>query len=282
MNELHVTQLSCYLSRYCLTVLCALLCGAGQALSAERIVSINLCSDQLLLLLAPREQIHSVSFMAANPIYSAYADRVGAITLNHARIEEIVAQQPDMILAYELSDRLLIQMLRGLGYRVEVVAAANSLAEVGETILSVAKLLGERDKGVELVAEMQRQLQRSSAAVASTRPLAVIYAPNGYSPGSLSLQGSVLEAAGFDNLSRQLGNDYGATVPLEQILRHQPDLYIIDNQESNENSMAQKKLSHPALRKSIARAEMAQIAGRYWSCPTPLVTRAVTELREYL
>ena len=245
-------------------------------------MSINLCSDQLLLLLAPREQIRSVSFMAANPVYSAYADRVGELPLNHARIEEIVAQQPDMILAYEFSDGQLVQMLRQLGYRVEVVAAANSLAEVGDTILSVASLLGERKKGAELVAEMQRQLQQTVVAANANRQLAVIYAPNGYSPGSLTLQGSVLEAAGFANLSRRLGNDYGTTIPLELILQHQPDLYIIDNQESNENSMAQKKLSHPALHKSIARAERAQIAGRYWSCPTPMVTRAVAELREYL
>jgi iron complex transport system substrate-binding protein len=268
--------------------------GSGQAQPAQRIVSINLCTDQLLLLLASRERIRSVSFMAANPAYSAYAERVGDIPLNHARIEEIVAYQPDLILAYALSDGPLLHMLRALAYRVEVVDAAESLEAVGDTILSVATLLDERQRGEEIVAAMQRRLRvgrRSrvgrrlrvdSAPPQGARKLAVIYAPNGYSPGARTLQGAVLEAAGFANLSRQLGNDYGAAVPLEQILRHQPDLFIIDDEESNSNSMAQKKLSHPALRKSIARSELAHIAGRYWSCPTPLVSRAVAELREFL
>ena len=65
-----------------------LLCGALallgasaalQAGSGGRIVSINLCTDQLLLLLAPRSRIASVSHLAANPLYSAYADRAGGL-----------------------------------------------------------------------------------------------------------------------------------------------------------------------------------------------------------
>ncbi len=253
--------------------------GARGVTAAERIVSINLCTDQLLLLLAPPAQISSVSFMAANPVYSAYAERVGEIPLNHARIEEIVAFDPDLILAYQFSDQRLVQLLRELGYRVERVPSASSLEEVAAVIRSTAALLQQSAAGAEILAAMDRQLAAGAPAATGPRPLAVIYAPNGYSPGARTLPGAVLEAAGFANLSAELGNDHGAEIPLEQLLRHQPELYIIDDEEQNMNSLAQKKLRHPALRKSIATGTLAAVQGRLWSCPTPMIAQAVTELR---
>lgn len=256
--------------------------NAAAAETPQRVVSINLCTDQLLLLLAPREHIASVSFMSVNPLYSAYHERVGDIALNHARIEEIVAMQPDLVLAYELSDSQLVRILRQLQFRVEVVPAPQSLASVGQTIETVAGLLGEAEKGRQLVEQMEERLTRLERNAERVPPLAVIYAPNGYSPGTNTLQGSLLEAAGFSNLSRQLGNENGAAIPLELLLRHQPGLFIIDDEESNVNSLAQKKLSHPALRKSLNNAQVARIAGRYWSCPTPQVVRVVERLQEYL
>jgi iron complex transport system substrate-binding protein len=254
--------------------------GGRGAMAAERIVSINLCTDQLLLLLAPVEQISSVSFMAANPRYSAYAERVGEIPLNHARVEEVVAFDPDLVLAYEFSDHRLVQLLRELGYRVEQVRGARSLADVAAVIADTAALLEQRAAGREVLAAMSRQLDPGRPAPAASRPLAVIYAPNGYSPGAKTLPGAVLEAAGFDNLSAILGNEYGAQIPLEQLLRHQPALYIIDDEEQDMNSLAQKKLRHPALGKSIAASATATIEGHLWSCPTPMIARAVAELRD--
>ncbi len=260
-----------------LVLLCGL--GSGGMLAAERIVSINLCTDQLLLLLAPTEHIRSVSFMAANPLYSAYVDRVGDIPLNHARVEEIVAFEPDLILAYELSDHRLVTLLRQLGYRVEMVAAAESLEDVATVIADTAALLQQQAEGVKLLAAMKRQLQAGSSLPSGPPPLAVIYAPNGYSPGSKTLQGAVLEAAGFANLSARLGNEYGAVIPLEQLLRQQPELFVIDDQELNMNSLAQKKLRHPALTKSIAAGAMARVDSRLWSCPTPMIAQAVAQLQ---
>jgi iron complex transport system substrate-binding protein len=271
-----IKHLYCFLWP-CLALLCCL--GSGRVLAAERIVSINLCTDQLLLLLAPTEDIRSVSFMAANPLYSAYVDRVGDIPLNHARVEEIVAFEPDLILAYELSDHRLVTLLRQLGYRVELVAAAESLEDVASVIADTAALLQQQAAGAELLAAMKRQLQAAQSLPPGPRPLAVIYAPNGYSPGSKTLQGAVLEAAGFANLSARLGNDYGAVIPLEQLLRRQPELFVIDDQESNMNSLAQKKLRHPALAKSIAAGAMARVDSRLWSCPTPMIAQAVAQLR---
>ena len=56
----------------------------------QRIVSMNLCTDQLLMMLADREQIISLSYAAADPNQSLVADKVGDIPLNYGHAEEVV------------------------------------------------------------------------------------------------------------------------------------------------------------------------------------------------
>lgn len=251
----------------------------GWAAKPQRIVSINLCTDQLALLLAQPEQIASLSFMADNPIYSAYAERVGTIPLNHARVEQIVSLQPDLVLAYELSDRQLVGFLRQLGYRVEVIPAPASFQAVEATWMAAARALDVEAEGRALVDDLRAGLTSRRVVAPSSASLAVIYGPNGYSPGTETLQGAVLEAAGLHNLSALLGNRYGGTVPIEQILVHQPQVFILSDEESNADSLAQKKLQHPALRDAMAQATVAEVTGRYWSCPTPRLLEAVDQLR---
>lgn len=255
---------------------------AAHATPATRIASINLCADQLLLLLAPRSRIASVSPLALDPLYSAYADRARGIPVNHARAEELVSLAPDLILAYEYSDRHLVRLLRRIGYRVEVIAAPTDLTGVTDTIEAVARLLDEPATGLRLANSLRQQLATLRHSAPLQGPLAVIYAPGGYSPGSASLPGAVLRAAGFRNLSAELGNTHGASLPLEQLLRAQPDLIIIDDDEPNKHSLAQHKLQHPALQGGLAAATTVRLAGRHWSCPTPQAIAAATALRAYL
>ena len=53
-----------------------------------RVVSINLCSDQLLLLLARPEQIASVSRLALEPNSSYMAGEATRFTVNDAKLEQ--------------------------------------------------------------------------------------------------------------------------------------------------------------------------------------------------
>ncbi len=53
-----------------------------------RVVSINLCSDQLLLMLARPEQIASVSRLALEPNSSYMASEAGRFPINDAKLEQ--------------------------------------------------------------------------------------------------------------------------------------------------------------------------------------------------
>ena len=76
--------------------------GLGQpVLSAppQHVVSMNLCTDQLAMLLAAPGQLVSVSHVARDPRASALADQAMAYPVNHGDAEEIYLAKPDLVLA---------------------------------------------------------------------------------------------------------------------------------------------------------------------------------------
>ncbi|MDO5604358.1 MAG: hypothetical protein Q4G25_04255 [Paracoccus sp. (in: a-proteobacteria)] len=125
--------------------LLVLILGAGAACPSppERVVSINLCTDQLAMLVGAEGQIRSVSWLAGDPSVSLMADEARAIGLNHARAEEIFLLAPDLVLAGTYTARPTVEMLTRLGLRVETVAPVNSTDELRAAILDMGELLGQ-------------------------------------------------------------------------------------------------------------------------------------------
>ena len=80
----HVLMKRFYLFFILLTLVSAPLLANGKP---QRIVSIGLCTDQLLLMLAEREQIASLSVWAMDPNMSYMIDTVGDLPLNNSSVE---------------------------------------------------------------------------------------------------------------------------------------------------------------------------------------------------
>lgn len=85
----------------------------------RRVVSANLCTDQLAMLIAAPGQLVSVSQVARDPVSSAMAAEAEGFAVNHGTAEEIFLLAPDLVLAgeYLRSDARLT--LERLGLRVE-------------------------------------------------------------------------------------------------------------------------------------------------------------------
>src|SRR6056297_3507789 len=81
----------------------------------RRVVSINLCTDQLAMMLAAPGQLISVSDLAADPHRSAMAEAARAYPVNHGRAEEVYLLDPDLVLTGAYNARATVEMLRGVG-----------------------------------------------------------------------------------------------------------------------------------------------------------------------
>jgi iron complex transport system substrate-binding protein len=254
-----------------------LLCASGVA-APQRIASLNLCTDLLLLELVSRERIVSLTYWAADPDLSWRADRVGDIPLNHSLAEEIVPTQPDLVLAGQFSDVQVVSLLRRLGYRVEVMEVPLTLAGMREHLLEFGELVGEQQGAAALADAIDRRLAAVAARKPGTEPLAAVYGPQGVSPGRDTLMNDLLQLAGYRNLAAELGIVSYGSLSLEALVMSQPDVLVLDDLTQNRDSVAHLALGHPALARQFKPRQVISLPPNLTACVGPTVAEAAERL----
>ena len=126
--------------------LCLLLAFAAPAAAQQapaRVVSMNLCTDQMAMLLAAPGQLISVSSLARDRQSSAMADEAMRYPVNHGLAEEIWLLKPDLVIAGTFTARASVEMLKRLGVPVLTVPPAYGLADIAERLRLVGDAIGQ-------------------------------------------------------------------------------------------------------------------------------------------
>jgi iron complex transport system substrate-binding protein len=257
--------------------LSASLAGPGGAGKPQRIVSTNVCADQLALLLADRPRVVSVSRLAVEPQISNFADAARGIPVNNARAEEIIELKPDLVLGDVYTGASANRIAGTLGVRVHVIGAGMSLDDVRNIVKGVADAVGESERGTKILADMDTKIARAKAMTGPSLT-ALVYEPNGVTSGNGTLTHDVLGAAGLENLAPKLMPGSYGTVPLESVVAAAPRLLILDDAYTGTSSRAQNILRHPAFRSLEGRSTLYAMPSRLWICPGPWVADAVERL----
>lgn len=241
----------------------------------SRIVSLNLCTDQMALMLAPRESIRSLSYLAVRPDISAASDRAGGLLLNHGRAEEVLPLNPDIILAGRYTSRPTVFLLKRLGYDVLDQDISLSIADVRERVREAGRALGRISEAEAEVAAMDRRLEALAPHPGAQRPTAIYYQPNGLTAGADTLAGDIIAHAGLDNLGARAGVRGHGRMPLELLLDLRPEILIVDDRRPQAPALAYEALRHPALKAMIDRSVQVIVPTRLWICGIPTVVDAV-------
>lgn len=232
-----------------------------------RVASINLCTDQLLLALADREQIASITFLARHAQSSYMADRAGGYHLNHGQAEELVSVDPDVVVASSHISPPRLRFLNDLGYRVELFELATGLDDVYANIGQMAALLGNTERGDQLIARMRSRLESVLPAGSDkSSPRGAIYEPNGYTGGPDTLRGDILGHSGWHNVATDAGIEGVGVIDLEQLLLIRPDRLIVSPYAPGTHSLGQRLLRHPAIHSVTAGRPAVDIPTKYWIC----------------
>lgn len=219
----------------------------------QRIASLNICIDQLLWELVPRERLVSISYLTANPMWSPIAQQVKGMSLNHGLAEEIVPLKPDVIFAGEFDAPDAVELLERLGNRVERLPLPRKLDDINKQILQLGELVGANAKALTMtqkstaqVAELQ--LAARQAASETQQPLTAFwYSSNGVVIGDGTLEHELMLLAGLRNLAAERGMFGFYPLDLELLLSAKPQILIIEEGTAEAFSLAREYLAHPAL-----------------------------------
>ena len=205
--------------------------------AARRVVSLNLCTYQMLVLLAP-EKIAALSPLARDPALSFVAPQAAHLPIVRASAEAVLRLHPDLILAAPYGAQTTLALLQQEGMPVLRIALPQDFGGIRQATRLLAATLGVPERGEALLATMDAGLAGLPHPVHAER--ALVWEPRGLSAGPGTLMDTVLHAAGMTNASD------GRSVTLEALLRHPPDLLVVSTAPAYP-SLATTLLVHPAL-----------------------------------
>jgi iron complex transport system substrate-binding protein len=253
-----------------------LLAGQGMAAPPGRIMSLKICTDELLMDLVPPERIASVTFLSQEKAALKLWPQAAHIPVNHNSAEEVLATRPDLILTDSFTTPQMRTLLARSGARVVEVPPAETFEQIRVVTRLVGDAVGNRPRAEALIARMDQALRD----LAATRPQHAVrvmgWGGGGFVPGRLTLFNAVLEAAGGVNIAANDGY-----YDVEGLIAARPDVLAYGDDYIDTPSLRVDQNAHPVLLKLFGGRRIVYPAALF-NCGVPQSAFAAKQLREQL
>jgi iron complex transport system substrate-binding protein len=259
--------------RHAATLALVLWSGCAAAAPARvapaRVVSLNLCTDELALLLAAPGQLVSVSRLGAAARETTLSARARGLATNNGNVTDVVALAPDLVITSG-GARGGDAVARRLGIAALVVPPPETLADVRANIRTVAAALGRPAQGAALIADIDTVL----AAPAPPLRRALLVEGGGVAVAANGLAADWLRHAGLI----QQNVPHGA-ISLEALLAAPPAVLVTTDYHPGETSINAAWLRHPAFARLPQGVARLTTDGRAWTCLGPPLALEIARLR---
>ena len=253
-----------------------LLAGCAQAAlprgdgSFPTIVSLNPCTDAILAEVAAPGQLLAISHYSHDPAATSMPlDVARRYRATGGTVEEVLALDPDVVVASSFLAPATRATFERLGIRVETVGIASTVEQSLTQVHRLAELAGQERQGEVLAARMTSAWDQAAHDGAKVSTL--LWQQGGIVPGPDSLVAQMLEHSGFSLHSAARGLGQGAYLPVEQVLADPPQLLLAASDE--------RALSHPALAR-VPGMQRAAFDPALLYCGGPSIIRALERLGE--
>ncbi len=254
--------------------------GVTTAVAAkpQRIVSLNLCTDQILVELVARERIAAVTHLAADPTVSAVPEKAVGLRAVRGDAEQVLRLDPDLVIAGTFTTPATVDLLRRLGREVLVAPLPQDFQGVRDVVRLIGKAVGETARADAWIGDFDRRIAAIEARAGPERPTAVLYQVNSFAAGAGSMADAALTLAGFRNQAAGYGTLASGQLPLEALLARPPDLLVLGSNPEDYPTAVADNLRHPALQRLLQERPSLALPWALWLCGTPHIITAVEKL----
>jgi iron complex transport system substrate-binding protein len=239
--------------------------GAGP----QHVMSLSMCTDDLLLELLPPERIASVTYYSREPSNSRQWPLAAKVPINWGTLEEVLAEKPDLVLAGTYTTPATRSLLKKFHLPLLEVPPAVDFDQIRAITRQVAHALQRDAVGEALIAKMDATLQ----ALAASKPRQIIrvaaWGEGGSIPGKGTMFDTILQAAGGVNIApADQGGPY-VSFDIEQLIAAHPDVLAFASNVTDTPGRNTELAQHPLILKLYA--------GRQVTYPSALYSCGVVE-----
>ena len=243
----------------------------------QRVVSINLCADQLLVALADPGQIAALSPLVRDRHLSYVADLARPLPVHRGTAEDIVKTQADLVLIGPYDNRYLRAFILEKGVPVLTLGHWTSLAQGRDEIRKLADALGTPERGAALIAAMDSALAETKNISPADRSVVMLHR-RGYVSGSDGITAEIAAHTGLKDAAPALGLAQGGFVPLEQLVAAHPDFVVVSDSRGEAEDQGTALLQHPALRTLYPAHKRLVLPDRLTICGGPATPDLIRQL----
>ncbi len=245
------------------------LAGAAQA-APRRVASLNLCTDELLLMLARPDQIASVTHLAQNPAETPLWRQARHYRRNDGSLVSVAGLRPDLVLTMGGGARDRVGIAARLGIATLDLPFPRSLADIQASVTAIAAALGRPEAARPILVRI-----RALKADAPARRIDTVWLGG----GGRSVAADGLAAGWMDLAGMRQRRLRGDRISLEQLLVRPPAVLLRSQYRAGQYSNEQKWLDHP-LARNVKRSRSIATDGRLWTCMGPLMISEIVRLRK--
>jgi len=178
----------------------------------QRIVSLTLPTDEILLSLVDTPRLVAITMQAADPVLSNVAKDAARIPAHLSMdAERVISLRPDLVIVAPWSEPGEVALLRETKIPVYMMSTAITVDDVVARIRRLALMTGDQEKGEAMIAAMLRRIgavERTVAPLPASRRLrALDWASWGGAQGRGSSWDEVVRRAGLINAAAGLTSD---------------------------------------------------------------------------
>jgi len=232
--------------------------------SAERILSLDMCSDWMLAKHVDRSRV-----IALSPFIHQYPVKwIGKRWPVHdSRLETILALKPDLVIVGEFNAWMLRERLSKLGIGVVVLPLPKTLSEIIAYEKEFLSAVGLPESLAHTALPASKNIQRKKL---------LLLGANGIGTGRGTLENDVLYHAGWDNYLQDKGY---LSLDLEQLVLEKPDAILWAAPRSA--ALANQFAEHPVLKTILRSEQWLQSNYWQWQCPGPWTWQLVGKLNQW-
>ena len=199
----------------------------------QKIVTLSAGTDQILLGMVSTQRLAAINALLDDPVSSnivAKAKKI-PVKIHIPSAEQLLAMQPDLVIAPDWISEEIVGMLRDAGLQVIVCKGAKNAEDVQGNIRLIAKAIGEEEQGNRLLAAMDAKLaeiqQKTAAIPLEQRKKVVLISLMSTYGGSGCIFDDMCRRANVINGLAAAGIQSGQNFNKEQLVAINPDLLIL-------------------------------------------------------